>query len=233
MFGIFTGVLANTVTVIAGTAVGLLFKTDKLKTIGERIFQVFALYVTVMGVEGALGVEQPLMVMASIIIGVAIGEILDIDSALSRLGNFLQAKFTKGGDDRFSAGFMQASMLFCVGSMTILGGLQSGLQNEHSIYFTKSILDLISSMTLAMGFGIGVGFSALTVLVFQGLLVLGASALAPVLTDSTIALCVQVGSLSLIGIALNMLGLTKLKVANFLPAMFIPMLWQAINLLIH
>ena len=233
MFGIFTGVLANTVTVIAGTAVGLLFKTDKLKTIGERIFQVFALYVTVMGVEGALGVEQPLMVMVSIIIGVAIGEILDIDRALSRLGNFLQAKFTKGGDDRFSAGFMQASMLFCVGSMTILGGLQSGLQNEHSIYFTKSILDLISSMTLAMGFGIGVGFSALTVLVFQGLLVLGASALAPVLTDSTIALCVQVGSLSLIGIALNMLGLTKLKVANFLPAMFIPMIWQAINLLIH
>ncbi len=233
MFGIFTGVLANVATVVAGTAVGLIFKTEKLKRIGERIFQVFALYVMVMGVEGALGVSQPLLLLASIIIGVAAGELLDLDKGFNRLGEKLQARFTKGSDSRFSEGFMQASLLFCIGSMTILGALQSGLENQHSIYLTKSVLDLVSSMTLAMGFGIGVGFSALTVLVFQGLLVLGASALAPILTDATVAVCVQVGSLSLIGISLNMLGLTKLKVANFLPAMFVPMIWQAINLLIH
>ena len=232
MFGIFTGVLANVATVILGTAAGLLFKTEKLKIIGERIFQVFALYVLVMGVEGALGIEQPLLVLASIIIGVAAGELLDIDRGFTRLGDALQAKFTKGGDDHFSAGFMQASMLFCIGSMTILGALQSGLENQHSIYLTKSVLDLVSSMTLAMGFGIGVGFSALTILLFQGLLVLGASTLAPILTAATIAASVQTGSLFLIAIAFNMLGLTKLKVANFLPAMFIPMLWQAIQLLI-
>ena len=232
MFGIFTGVLANVATVIVGTAVGLLFKKEKLKQIGDRIFQVFALYVMVMGVEGALGVSQPLLVLASIIVGVAIGELLDIDKGFNRLGELLQNKFTKSSDDHFSKGFMQASMLFCIGSMTLLGALQSGLENQHSIYLTKSVLDMVSSMTLAMGFGIGVGFSALTILVFQGLLVLGASALAPILTDATVAACVQVGSLFLVGIALNMLGITKLKVANFLPAMFIPMVYQALMLII-
>ena len=143
----------------------------------------------------------------------------------------LLEKIVRQFPDVFQAlnlGFVKTLKLFGV---TLLGALQRGLENEHSIYLTKSVLDMVSSMTLAMGFGVGVGFSALTVLVFQGLLVLGASALAPVLTDATVAACVQVGSLSLIGIALNMLGLTRLKVANFLPAMFIPMLWQAIQLL--
>lgn len=231
MFGIFTGVLANTAAVIIGTFAGLIFKAEKLKLIGERIFQLFALYVMAMGVEGALGIRQPLLVLSSIVIGVAAGETVDIDRRFGSLGEHLQSRFTKGGDKRFSSGFVQSSMLFCIGSMTLLGALQSGLENEHSIYMTKSVLDMVSSMTLAMGFGLGVGFSSLTVLVFQGLLVLGASLLAPVLSDSTAAACVQVGSLSLIGIALNMLGITKLKPANFLPAMFVPMLWQALKLL--
>jgi len=105
------------------------------------------------------------------------------------------------------------------------------MEGSHAIYFTKAVMDGISSITLAMGAGLGVLFSAFGVLVYQGLLVLGASFLAPVLTEETIHMCVSVGSLSLIVIGLNIMKITKIKVANFLPAMFIPMIWQAIQLL--
>ena len=232
--GIFTGTLANAVLVIIGTAVGCIFKTKKLEKIGQRIFQIFALYVMVMGVEGALGVEDPVVFLVSIIIGVGIGELLDIDAAFNRFGGWMQKKFTKGSSDdsKFAEGFVQASLLFCIGSMTIMGALQSGLKNEHSIYLTKGVLDMISSCTMAMGLGIGVGFSAVTILIYQGLLTLCASLLAPILADSVVTMSVQIGSLCLIAIALNMLGITKIKVANFLPAMFIPMIWAGIQLLI-
>lgn len=234
MFGIFTGTLANAGLIIIGTAVGIVFKTEKLKKIGERIFQVFALFVMVMGFEGALGVEQPVFCLISIIVGVALGEILDLDAAFNRFGNKLQSIFVKGeqknGD--FAEGFVQASLLFCIGSMAIMGAMQSGLQNEHTIYYTKGVLDMISACTMAMGLGIGVGFSALSILVYQGLLTVGASLLAPILSDSIVTISVQIGSLFLIAIATNMFGITRLKVANFLPAMFIPMIWQAISMLL-
>ena len=110
-----------------------------------------------------------------------------------------------------------------------MGAMQSGLQNDHSIYYTKGVLDMISACTMAMGLGIGVGFSALSILAYQGLLTVCASFLAPILTDATITLSVQIGSLFLIGIATNMFGITRLKVANFLPAMFMPMIWQIIT----
>ena len=232
MFGIFTGTLANAGLIIIGTAVGILFKTEKLKKIGERIFQVFALFVMVMGFEGALGVDQPVFCLISIIVGVAIGELLDLDAAFNRFGEKMQRIFVKGEQDGdFAEGFVQASLLFCIGSMAIMGAMQSGLQNEHTIYYTKGVLDMISACTMAMGLGIGVGFSALSILVYQGLLTVGASLLAPILRDSIVTISVQIGSLFLIAIATNMFGITRLKVANFLPAMFIPMLWQAISLL--
>ena len=232
MFGIFTGTLANAGLIIIGTAVGILFKTEKLKKIGERIFQVFALFVMVMGFEGALGVDQPVFCLISIIVGVAIGELLDLDAAFNRFGEKMQRIFVKGEQDGdFAEGFVQASLLFCIGSMAIMGAMQSGLQNEHTIYYTKGVLDMISACTMAMGLGIGVGFSALSILVYQGLLTVGASLLAPILSDSIVTISVQIGSLFLIAIATNMFGITRLKVANFLPAMFIPMLWQAISLL--
>ena len=223
-----------------GTTIGLIFNAPKLKQIGDRIFQVFALFVMVMGFEGALGVKEPVPCLISIIIGVAIGELLDLDAAFTRFGNWLEKKLNKKKDPEigisygnFAEGFIQASLLFCIGSMTIMGAMQSGLQNEHSIYYTKGVLDMISSCTMAMGLGIGVGFSALSILAYQGLLTVCASFLAPILTDATITLSVQIGSLFLIGIATNMFGITRLKVANFLPAMFMPMIWQIITYLIQ
>jgi len=236
VFGIFTGVIANTVMVIIGSLAGCLFKTEKLKQIGESIFKVFAVYVMVMGIEGSMGVTQPAMFLLFIIIGIAIGELIDIDDKFNRLGNYFERKVSKGRENSgtFAQGFVQASMLFCIGSMTFMGAFQAGLQNEHSIYFTKGMLDLISSCTLAMGAGIGVAFSALTILIYQGLLVLLANLLSPIMTDAVVTLCVQIGSLALIVIGLGMLGFTKIKgaeikTANMLPAMFLPIIYAAIQ----
>ena len=232
MFGIFTGVLANAGLVIAGSLVGIIFiKVNALKRMGERIFQAFAIFVAVMGIKG-MDFSHPLYYLICLIVGIIIGEALDIDKQFTRLGDFLQSKFARNAVSSFSKGFVEASLLFCIGSMTFLGALESGIEGEHTIYITKGILDCVSSVTLSMVYGIGVAFSALSVLVYQGLLTIGASALAPVLTDETVAMCVSVGSLSLVFIGTNMLKITHMKVANLLPAMFIPMVWQAISLLI-
>lgn len=228
---IFTGVLINAVLVIIGTMIGLIFKGERLKNIGQRIFEAFALFVLVMGVSGAMDLSEPLIILGSIIAGVAIGEIIDIDKQFTRLGNWLQNKFAKN-DSGFSRGFIEASLLFCVGSMTILGALQSGLEGEHTIYITKGILDMVSAITFAMGTGIGVAFSSISVIVYQGLLTLCASFLSPVLSEEMIALSSTIGSLFLIAIATNMLGITRIKVANFLPAMFMPFVYQAILLIL-
>ncbi|MCF0150860.1 MAG: DUF554 domain-containing protein [Firmicutes bacterium] len=228
MFGIFTGTVANAAMVIAGTAVGCLFKMDILKKIGDRVFQAFGFFVMVLGISGAIALNQPIFTLLSLVIGIAFGEIVDLDDKFTRLGNFLQSRFSKSSDSKFAEGFIQASLLFCIGSMSIMGAMEAGLQNQHSIYLTKGLIDGISAIGFSMGAGIGVAFSALAVLVYQGLMVLGANIISGILTDEIIALSTQIGSLSLIALSFNMLGLTKIKVANFLPAMFIPILYQAI-----
>ena len=118
----FNGVLINAALVIVGTMAGLVFKSEKLKRVGQRIFEAFAIFVIVMGVSGSINLSEPLLILASIIIGVCIGELIDIDDKFIRLGNFMQQKFAKN-DQGFSRGFVEASLLFCIGSMTILGAL--------------------------------------------------------------------------------------------------------------
>ena len=244
---IFIGVLINAGLVVVGTAAGCIFKNEKVKRIADRVFQIFALFVILLGIEGALGIAQPLKALVFIVIGTAIGELIDIDKQLSRLGNWAGKKVSKsknaeaqGGQDTevpslqasaFSTGFVQATLLFCIGSMTFIGALESGIQNIHTTYITKGMLDCVSSVTLAATYGAGVGLSAVSILLYQGLLTAFAGLLQPVLLPEVVALSAQIGSLMLVGIGLNMLGVTKLKVANFLPAMFLPMIWQAVSTL--
>lgn len=232
---IFIGVLANAGLVILGTAVGCLFKSDKLKRVGERVLQLFALFVVLLGVEGALGIKEPLKALIFMVVGTVIGELADLDKQFNRFGDWVQRKFSKSSgkdgasDNRFAEGFVQATLLFCIGSMTFMGAMESGIQHTHTIYYTKGMLDCMSALSLTSGYGIGVGFSALAVLVYQGLLTLLAGLLEPLLIPAVVSLCSQIGSVFLIGIGLNMLGVTKIKVANFLPAMFMPIIWQLIT----
>ena len=188
MFGIFTGVVVNALLVIIGTSIGLIFKTEMLKSIGERIFQVFALFVFALGVSGSSDLSRPVFILISIVIGVAIGELVDIDGKFNQLGHSMQRKFAKNGDSNFSKGFIQASLLFCVGSMTVVGALQSGMDNTHSILFAKGLIDGVTAITFAMGMGIGVGFASISVLVYEGLLTLAAGSIAPIMSEEIIAL---------------------------------------------
>ncbi len=229
---IFNGVLINAVLVVLGAICGTFLSTfQRVRGFGKRVFQAFAIFVMVMGIQG-MDISQPLYYLICLLVGIAIGEFIDIDKQFNRFGSWIEKKVSaKSGTSNFAEGFVTASLLFCIGSMTFLGALESGIQHEHSIYTTKGILDCISSVTLAMRSGISVAFSAVAIIIYQGILVLGASLLAPVLTDETVAMCVSVGSLDLVIIGLNMLGITKIKVANMLPAMFIPMIWQAIHII--
>ena len=232
MFGIFTGVLANVATVIVGTLLGCMFRGDLLERIGGRVREAFGFFVMVLGIGGALGIDRPIFVLACLIIGIALGEWIDVDKQFNRLGNALQRKFAKGQDgNSFAKGFVNASLLFCIGSMTIMGALESGLQHQHSIYYTKAVLDGVSAITFAMSSGISVAFASIAVLIYQGLLTLFASFLEPVLSPEMISISTQIGSLSLIGIGMGLLGIKDFKVANFLPAMFMPMIYQALMLL--
>jgi len=249
----YIGVLANTGLIVLGTVIGCIFRSEKVKRVAERVFQLFALFVILMGVEGALGIKEPFKALIFMVLGTAIGELIDIDKQMNRLGDWVQSKFSKGGADaadgadaaqpgsnsanaaqpgrlgNFSEGMVQAVLLFCIGSMTFIGALESGIQNVHTTYITKGALDSIGAITFAATYGPGAGLSAVFVLIYQGLLVAGASLLEPILLPEVVALSAQIGSIFLIGIGFNMLAIKKIKVANFLPAMFLPMIWQAIS----
>ena len=176
--------------------------------------------------SGTLKGENMLLIVISIAIGSLLGELINIDEKLILLGNFIENKaksFSK--DTSISLGFVTASLLFCVGAMAVVGSLESGLLGKYDILFTKSILDGVTSLILSSTLGIGVILSAFSVLVYQGLITLAASLLQNILTTPIVNEMSAVGSLLIIGIGLNMLGITKIKVANMLPAIFIPIIY--------
>ena len=234
MFGIFTGTIVNTLAVIAGTVIGCFLKGDRLKAASDRIVQGVGLFTMVLGISGAVGLPHPVFMLVYIIIGTAIGELVDLDDKFNRFGEWLRKRFSKGDDSgKFTDSFLSGVLLFCVGSMTFMGALEAGLSNQHTIYYSKSVLDCFGSCMFAMGGGLGVGFSAIVVLLYQGGLTALAGLLAPVMTTEIVAVSTAVGSLSLLGLGMNMLGITKLKVANFLPAMFVPIVYQIIVVVFH
>lgn len=170
-----------------------------------------------------LGSEQTFVIIFSMVIGVIIGYLLRLDHGLNRLGEKVEA-ISQAKEGQVAQGFVSASLLFCVGSMTIVGSLQSGLLGDHSMLYTKSILDLVSSIILSSTMGIGVLFSSVFVLVFQGSITLLAQWIAPYLTTEVITCMSGVGSLLIIGLALNILLDAKLKITNYLPAVLLPIL---------
>lgn len=235
------GSIVNALAILAGAAAGLLLKraAGRLSSVlpdsaalGARlqniITQGLALCVIYLGVSGSLKGQNSLITILSMVIGALVGELLDLDGAMYRLGDWVQKKMARlapaGGETSISEGFVTASLLFCVGAMAIVGALNDGLTGDHDMLFAKSLLDGVSSVVFAASLGIGVAFSAAAVLVYQGVIALLASFLAPFLGDAVIAEMTCVGSLMIVAIGLNMLGLTKIKVMNLVPAMLPPLL---------
>ena len=227
----YSGVIFNTLTVIIGSLIGLAFKKGIPKKLTDSVMCGIGLCTLYIGLSGAVSAgadEQasPIAPIIAIALGVLLGELIDIDACLGRIGDSVERRFAsseaQGG--RIAEGFVSACLLFCVGSMTIVGGINAGVSGDNTLYFTKGVLDFVSGMALSVSFGIGVLLSAGFVLLFQGGIVLTAELIEPLLTHHMISEMNLTGSLLIVLIGLNLMGITKIKVANFLPTIFISML---------
>ncbi|MDP4144648.1 MAG: DUF554 domain-containing protein [Bacillota bacterium] len=221
------GTIVNFLAIIAGSILGLILKGGIPKRISDTVMHGLALCVIFIGISGAIKGSNVLLIIISIIIGAIIGELINLDNLTQRLGDKIESKFKSRGW-KVSEGFVTASLLFCTGAMAIVGSLTDGLQGNHEILFSKSALDGIASIIFASSLGIGVLFASVSVLLYQGIITLGAASLKVILIQSVVTDMTAVGSLLIIGLGLNMLGITKIKVANLLPAIFIPIIYQLI-----
>lgn len=217
------GVLVNTATVIIGSLAGLIFKRGIPKKLTDAVMIGIGLCTIYLGISGALKGENTLILIGSIVLGAMIGTALDLDRRLNSLGKIIGRRLKKASEGTVSVaeGFVTASLLFCIGAMTIVGSLNAGLTGDNKMIFTKSILDLISSTVLSVSLGVGVLCAAAFVFLFQGTLVLLAQYLRPILTESAINEMTCAGSLIIIALGLNIIGVTKIKVADYLPAILI------------
>ena len=222
---ILTGTLVNSLTIIAGTVAGMLLGKFIPERMSNAISKGVALCVLYIGIDGMLAGENTLIAIISTVIGAIIGELLRLDDRMHDLGDWVERRFAKNGaKGSISEGFVSASLLFCVGAMAIMGSLDSGLLRDHSTLYAKATLDGITSIVYGSTMGVGVALSAVPIFLYQGAIALGASFIEPFLTATVIAEMKCVGSILITGLALNLLGLTKIKVVNYVPAIFLPIL---------
>ncbi|ALP90974.1 MULTISPECIES: DUF554 domain-containing protein [Clostridium] len=232
------GTIVNALAVIGGCIIGLIVKEKLTEKMSNTIMSGLALCVLYIGISGALKGQDTLIIIICIAVGALVGEIIDIDKRLNDLGNFIENKINlkkKNKDSEkisISEGFVTSSLLFCVGAMAVVGSLESGLQGNHSTLFAKSILDGVSSIIFASSLGIGVMLSSVAILVYQGSITLLAGCLSSVLTDTVIGNMSAIGSILIMGLGTNMIGASKIKVANLLPAIFLPIIIYLVQILI-
>jgi uncharacterized membrane protein YqgA involved in biofilm formation len=220
------GVIVNTLAVLVGGLIGIFLKKGFPKRMSDAIMVGLGLCTVYIGIDGMFEGQNPLILILSIAIGAAVGTALDLDRRIRDAAHAVEAKFKKdAGGPSLADGMVAGSLLFCVGAMTIVGSLNAGF-GDHTMLFTKSMLDFVAAMMLTVSYGAGIMLSSVTVLVFQGALALLAVFVRPYIGDALIAELTCTGSLMIVAIGLNMVGITKIKVADFLPALlFVPILY--------
>lgn len=228
------GVLVNTVAVILGSIIGLIFKKGISERITKAVMTGIGLCTIYIGISGVIKCDDTLTLIIAIVLGAIIGTLLKIDDGINKLGELITKKFKKTDSNiSVAEGFVTACLLFCIGAMTITGSIESGLNNNNDVLLTKSLLDFISSIMLSVSLGVGVLFSAAFVLIFQGGLVLLAQLLSTTLTNTAIVTSItSSGALLILALGLNILGITKIKVADYLPAIVIsPLIYILIQII--
>lgn len=226
-----TGTLVNVVTVLIGAGVGVLLGARFPERVRQTVMAALGIMTLVVGVSMALP-GNVLIVLFSMLLGGIVGELLDVDGKLNALGRWLEARFAREGDaGNFTRGFVTASLVFCVGPMTILGSIQDGLTGDYRLLAIKSLLDLFSALAFASTLGVGVAFAAVTVLLVQGgialvAMLVGASVGTVAGDAAWIVQMTATGGAVIIGIALLLLDLKRVRVANFIPAILIAPLIQ-------
>lgn len=226
-------VFVNMATVIAGSLIGIFLRSRLKESFRQGLMKALALCTVIIGISSAIGTGDILCVIISMAVGTALGEALRIDDGIENLGDGIKKRLFKngGGGSRFTEGFVSACILFCIGSMTIVGSLQAGINKDYSIIYAKSALDFVSSMAFGAAMGFGVTCSAVFILLFQGGLTLLAGLVGPALSTAVVTEMSAVGGTILVGMAVNMmeLGRDRIKVANMLPAIFIPIAYFPIS----
>lgn len=214
------GTLVNTAAVIAGSLVGILIHAHLPDRLTRIAFQGIGLFTLFIGAKMAWETQSLLILIFSMVIGSIIGELIDLDKHLGNLSEKLKAKL-KSKNEKFTEGLITAFLLWCMGSMTIIGAMEEGFGDPPNLLLAKSVLDGFSSVALAASMGIGVMFAAIPLLIYQGGLTLLASSLRDVMADPVIAEMTAVGGLLLIGLGINILEIKKLKILNMLPALVV------------
>jgi uncharacterized protein len=234
MEGKMLGTIVNAAAIIVASTIGLLLRGKVSHRYSTIVFDGLALCTIGIGIMNVLEANSMLLVIGSVVAGSVLGQWMGIEDRLDRMSHRLEEKFSKGrdgGEDSegdFAKGFITSTLLFCVGSMAIVGSLQSGISGDHSVLFSKSVLDGVTSLLLSSTFGPGVLFSAVPLFIYQGLITIGSSFAKDLLTPQTIADMSAVGGVLIMGIGLNILKLKKISVGNMLPAVFLPVAYYAI-----
>lgn len=224
----------NTLAIVVGSFLGILVHRGVKEKYTQALMGALGLCVALLGIKGALEETNFLLVIIMMAIGTLLGEWIDLDLRLTQFAIMLKTRFIKKeSKGNFVVGFVSSSLLFGVGAMAIVGSIQSGLNQNYDILFAKSLLDFIAAIALAATMGIGVMFSAVVILIYQGSITLLAMFFGEFLLASTITLMSVIGSLAILALGLNMVNATKLRVANMLPAIFLPIVWQQVLFLIQ
>lgn len=220
-----TGTLLNIATVLVGGLIGLLFGARIPDSLKSTVISGMGLFTAAMGVQMFLNTENPLIVLGALLIGTLLGEWWRIEDGLQNLGKFLEQRFSKEGEDgsnKFVRGFLTASLLFCVGPMTILGSIQDGLTGDYNLLAVKSVLDGFAALAFASTLGIGVMFSTIIILIYQGGISLLAAQLDAIVTPSMMNELTATGGVILLGLAISsLLEIKKIRVGNMLPGLAI------------
>jgi uncharacterized protein len=227
-----TGTWINVVAIMIGSLVGLFLKKGISEKLGNSLMQAVGLCVVIIGIAGALKSEDMIITIVSLAIGALIGESIDIEKKMDRFAQKVENRFSNGKESGwFVRGFVTSSLLFAVGAMAIVGSIESGLNGNHEILITKSLLDFIASIVLTASLGIGVFFSSFVILIYQGSITI-ASTLLTSLFSSNLTMVITAmsaaGYILIFGLGLNMLKITNLKIGNFVPAIFFPIVYYGL-----
>lgn len=235
-----SGTLINSALIIAGTVAGLFFKKLMSERLKNTLLQAVGLIVIFVGIGGAVsatltfddgvfGTKDTLIMILAMVLGTIIGELINIEKQLDRLGAFCQKKFIKGdAKSTFAEGMVTASLIFAVGAMAVVGSLDNGIRGDDSTLVAKGVIDCITAAVLASTLGVGVMMSAVVVFLYQGAISLLGVFIEPYLTTAVISQMSFTGSILIFAIGINMFGFIKIKVGNMLPAIFMPIVFDLI-----
>lgn len=217
----------NAALVLVGSVIGLLFKSKISARFSAVITQALALCVLGIGISNVLQSTDTLCVIICIVLGTLIGEALKIEDRLDAAGEFLRRKLVReNSSSRFTEGFVTATLLYCIGAMAITGSIEAGLNHNYSIIISKGVIDGVTSISFAAAMGVGVAFSVIPLVIYQGAITLLATVVGPYLGEAVIAAMTAAGGTLIMGLAVNMLNIpkVKIKVGNMLPGIFLPIL---------